>query len=264
MRLTFIAPSAPRPSGGVAVIYEMASAMARRGHHVDLFHVDLFRSAVSSVDELDWFDFPPGITRHFAPAGDFNPDVPPGVVFGFPFDTELPDQVLPVVLIQGYKMLGDDVERHAYEARCPKICVARWLVDIGRALGVPSNELVHVPVGLRHDTFHLTRPVEGRPLRIAYCYSSHAMKGAPLAIDVLSQVKEKVPEVEVVMFGAAAPEHDLPDWISYVTRPDERYLVDEIYNSSRVFLCTSSVEGFGLANVEAMACGAALVTTANG
>jgi glycosyltransferase involved in cell wall biosynthesis len=60
------------------------------------------------------------------------------------------------------------------------------------------------------------------------------------------------------------PQHDVPEWATYIKTPPQRELVDEIYNMSRVFLCTSKVEGFGLPSVEAMACGAALVTTDNG
>jgi glycosyltransferase involved in cell wall biosynthesis len=168
------------------------------------------------------------------------------------------------VLIQGWQMLGDEVERYAYEAPCPKVCVAGWLVDVGRKLGVPANELVHVPIGIHHDTYRVTRPVPRRPLRVSFCYSSHPTKGPQLAIDVIREVKRAVPGVEVVAFGAQPPEHDLPPWVTYVTQPSPRHLVDEIYTTSRVFLCTSWVEGFGLANVEAMACGAALVTTNNG
>ena len=41
-------------------------------------------------------------------------------------------------------------------------------------------------------------------------------------------------------------------------------LVEELYNAARIFLWTSEVEGFGLPPLEAMACGAALVTTDNG
>ncbi|MGH9289579.1 MAG: glycosyltransferase family 4 protein [Acidimicrobiales bacterium] len=267
MRLIFVAPSTRHPSGGVAVVYEIAAAMAKRGHDVHLYHVNFFEGTVSTPDELGWFCFPDGLTHHFAPAGPADlPSIPQGdVFFGFSFDRQMaPQSGLPVVLIQGYRMLGAAIERHAFEAPCPKVCVAEWLVDVGRELGVPANELVHVPIGIHHDEYRVTRPLAPRPLRASFCYSTHAQKGPELAIDVMSRVKRAVPGLEVVAFGARPAEHVLPDWITYVTRPSPGQLVDDIYNTSRVFVCTSWVEGFGLANVEAMACGSALVTTDNG
>jgi glycosyltransferase involved in cell wall biosynthesis len=267
MRLIFVAPSTRHPSGGVAVIYEMASALAMRGHDVHLFHVNFFDGTISTTDELDWFAFPDGVTHHLARTGlGDGTGVPRAdIIFGFPFDTEMPEHFgLPVVLIQGYKMLGDAIEHHAYRAPCPKVCVASWLVGVGLGLGVPAGELVHVPIGIHHHRYRLTRPIESRPRRMAFCYSAHSQKGAELAIEVMARVKNTVRDLEVMAFGAAAPEHAFPDWVTYVERPSTRHLVDDIYNASRVFLCTSYVEGFGLANVEAMACGAALVTTDNG
>ena len=267
MRLIFVAPSTPHPSGGVAVIYEIAAALAKRGHDVHLYHVNFFDGTISRIEDVDWFSFPDGITHHFAPRGLGDGRAVPraDVIFGFSFDAEMPEHFgRPVVLVQGYKMLGDAIEEHAFKAPCPKICVAGWLVDVGRDLGVPANELVHVPIAIRHDVYRLTRAVASRPLRACFCYSPHAQKGPQLAIDVMTRVKRAVPELEVVAFGAAPPQHVLPDWIAYVTRPSQHHLVDGIYNSSRAFLCTSRIEGFGLTNVEAMACGSALVTTDNG
>jgi glycosyltransferase involved in cell wall biosynthesis len=267
MRLIFVAPSTPHPSGGVAVIYEMAAAMARRGHDAHLYHVNFFGATASSLDEVGWFSFPEGLTHHFVPAspGDLAA-IPHGdVIFGFSFDGQMaPQSGLPVVLIQGYKMLGDAIERHAFEVPCPKICVASWLVEAGREVGVLANELVHVPIGVHHDRYRVKRPIASRPPRVSFCYSRHPGKGPQLAIDVVARVKRAVPELEVIAFGTREPEHVLPGWVSYVTQPCQRHLVDDIYNASRVFLCTSRVEGFGLTNIEAMACGAALVTTDNG
>jgi glycosyltransferase involved in cell wall biosynthesis len=267
MRVNFVAPSTPYPSGGVAVIYEIAAVLAKRGHDVHLFHVNFFEGTVAAIEDIGWFRFPEGVAHHFIPAdvGRHQPAPRGDVIFGFSLDTDMPRQSgLPVVLIQGYKMLGDDVEHHAYRAPCAKVCVASWLVDIGRELGVPDNQLVHVPIGIHHDRYRVTRPIGPRPSRLAFCYSTHAQKGPQLAIDVVMRVKQAVPELEVVAFGAHPSAPGMPDWITYVRQPCQDQLVDEIYNCSRVFLCTSRVEGFGLANVEAMACGAALVTTDNG
>ena len=267
MRLIFVAPSTRHPSGGVAVIYEMAAALARRGHDVHLYHVRFFEGTASTIDELDWFPFPDGITHHFAPdgLGDGRAVPPADVIFGFSFDVEMPAHFgVPVVLIQGYKMLGNAIEHHAYRSPCPKVCVAGWLVEIGQKLGVPANELVHVPIGIRHDEYRVTRRLRDRPLQVSYCYSPHEQKGPTLALDVMTRVRDVLPEVDVLAFGAASPQHAVPGWVTYIERPSQAQLVDGIYNTSRVFLCTSRVEGFGLANVEAMACGAALVTTDNG
>ena len=267
MRLTFIAPSTPHPSGGVAVVYEMAAALAKRGHEVHLHHLNFFEGTVSAIEELEWFSFPDGLAHHFPDGGLADSQALPraDIVFGFSFDGDMPNHVgRPVALIQGYKMLGDAIEHHAYRAPCPKVCVAGWLVEVGHDLGVPANELVNIPIGIHHDVYRVTRPIAPRPLRVSFCYSAHAQKGAQLAIDVLSRARRAVPGLEVLAFGAGHPDHVLPDWITYVTRPPQGVLVDEIYNTSQVFICTSRVEGFGLTNVEAMACGAALVTTDNG
>ena len=161
-------------------------------------------------------------------------------------------------------MLGDEIERHAFEAPCPKVCVAGWLVDVGRDLGVRADELVHVPIGIHHDTYRVTRPIARRPCASRSATAPTRQKGAELAIDVIGEVKRALPGVEVVAFGAHRRSTPCPPWVTYVRQPSPRQLVDEIYNASRVFLCTSWVEGFGLANIEAMACGAALVTTDNG
>jgi len=77
-------------------------------------------------------------------------------------------------------------------------------------------------------------------------------------------VRKRVPALEVILFGAVAPEHAFPEWVTYRMNPSQEELVDDIYNTSGVFLCTSEVEGFGLTSIEAMAGGAALVTTDNG
>lgn len=267
MVLTFIAPSSRYPSGGVAVIFEYADRLAQRGHVVHLCHTPFFlQGPMSSLEDIDWFTFRDGIIHYFPSPEVVAAGIPPAdFIFGFdPESDRLPHAGLPVVLIQGHQMVGATNEQQAFRAPWPKVCVARWLVDVGRGLGVPERQLVHIPPGLRHEKYRLRRPIAGRPRRVSFCYSSHGKKNAQLAFDVLDVVKRRVPEVEATVFGAVPPLHGVPPWVTYRTDPSQQELVDDIYNTSRVFLCTSEVEGFGLTSIEAMACGAALVTTDNG
>lgn len=55
----------------------------------------------------------------------------------------------------------------------------------------------------------------------------------------------------------------LPSWIKHHVSPDDTRLA-ELYNHSRLFLVPSEFEGFGRPGAEAMACGAALISTRNG
>ena len=86
MRLRFIAPRPDRPVGGVLIIYELAEALARRGHAVSLCHVpvsEMFRSAPrlsqgsrsgpgdgDRTEPPDWYVFDPDLDiRHLRRAG---------------------------------------------------------------------------------------------------------------------------------------------------------------------------------------------------
>jgi glycosyltransferase involved in cell wall biosynthesis len=260
--VTFVAGSPDRPVGGAIAIYEFANGMRRRGHDVHLVHRPLAFNRVGSVEELEWFEFEEGIRHHFPRA--FGVSSLPESEFIFHFSERLPDGVgLPLMFVQG-TILGAERQRARMRAPCPKICIATWLVSLGREAGVPEDQLVYIPYGLKHDKYRLVFPIEDRPLRVSALYHRHPLKGAEYGIEVLKELKERLPRLEGVVFGTFSPVHEIPSWISFVKRPDQETLVNEIYNRCRVFLCASLVEGFGFTSIEAMACGAALVTTANG
>ena len=71
-----------------------------------------------------------------------------------------------------------------------------------------------------------------------------------------------MPQVRAVLFGVFEMQHELPPDTEYLFDPPHEVLAGHVYNGSRVFVCSSVQEGFGLCSVEAMACGAALVTSA--
>jgi glycosyltransferase involved in cell wall biosynthesis len=290
MKLSFVAPTTTQPSGGVAMIFEFASTMAARGHEVYVHHGAVYPSGLSALPcpgpegqeaflqadaarssraatlaDVVWFDFAEGVEHRFLTPGAVNFDELAEADVFFAYYAGMPaSKGLPVIPIQGYRMLPDAIEAATFLAPCPKILVASWLTDIGRNLGAPAEELIHIPLGIRHNKYRLQRPVSGRNPTVSFCFSEHPRKGAPIAIEVLERAARAEPKLQVASFGVSGPPQNWPSCWSFSVNPPQETLITEIYNSCRVFLCTSDVEGFGLTNIEAMACGAALVTTNNG
>lgn len=260
MQLIFMCPSGVEPIGGVTALYEFANGLARRGHEVHLVHLPIWGREITSLGDLDRYRLDARIVHHL-PGADPGSLPEADIVFG----TGAPARLgLPVLLVQGIDMLHPHLERQAFRTPCLKICVARWLVDVGIRYGVAPDQMEVVPMGIDHDAFHVTVPLEQRPLRVAMLHSTHSAKGWSVALEAVRQVRRRIPELRATVFGTVAPPDPLPDWIEVLVDPPRPVLVEQVYNRCRVFIQASDYEGFGFTAVEAMACGAALVTTDNG
>jgi glycosyltransferase involved in cell wall biosynthesis len=144
------------------------------------------------------------------------------------------------------------------------VCIASWLTDVGETLGVPREQLWHVPMGIDHEIFALRTPLDQRPYDVAMLYHNHREKGWDVGLATLREVARRRPDVRGAVFGLITPPEELPAGFDFVFGLDHQGLADQIYNQARVFVQPSYHEGFGFTAVEAMACGAALVTTDNG
>jgi glycosyltransferase involved in cell wall biosynthesis len=259
--ITFVTVSPNKPVGGVTSIYQFANAMRRRGHDVHLVHRRWRGDRIEGPDKVTWCPLEEGIRHHFPLP--FDPTKLPDADFVFFFDERIPPRCgLRLMFVQGLRVR----EKHQARMRspCPKICVARWLVEVGREAGVPEEQLVYVPYGLDHQKYRVLTPIKDRPPRVAMLYHLHPVKGAEYGLEALARVKERNPGLEAVAFGTMDPAHLIPPWMRFLKSPPQSVLVGEIYNGSRVFVSPSIHEGFGFTAVEAMACGCALVTAANG
>ena len=267
--------------GGLAVLYEYANALARRGHEVHFTHTPPPRwwagsgpggsDPVRTVEDIGWFRFDGDVVHHFSdqevdpadPAAWVPPaDVPDGDVAFAPRLT--PRLGLPVGTIQGFGQLRPELEIPPMRDPAPKVCVAAWLVELGVELGVPREQLWHVPNAIDHDRFRTDAGDGPRPYDVAVLYNSHTAKGWNTARSALDAVRAWHPDLRVAVFSFEEPDEALPDWMAFHHRPDQATLAREVYGRSRVFLQPAWWEGFGLTALEAMACGCALVTTDNG
>lgn len=81
-----------------------------------------------------------------------------------------PEKGHPFTLIQGYGVFDKSLDDGLFKTPTKKICVSRWLLEKGLELGVPPEELVHIPNGIGHQQYKLFVPIEPRPRRIAMHY----------------------------------------------------------------------------------------------
>jgi glycosyltransferase involved in cell wall biosynthesis len=121
-----------------------------------------------------------------------------------------------------------------------------------------------VPLGLDHRLFRMHTPPEQRRYDVAIVHHPHPSKGWKVGLLALLETHRRRPNLRVAVFGGAGEPEGLENWMDYYDYPHHEVLADEVYNASRVFLQPSFQEGFGFTCIEAMACGAALVTTDNG
>jgi glycosyltransferase involved in cell wall biosynthesis len=263
LRITFSVLSHRHRVGGVDTAFAFANGLARLGHDVHIRHMRWPTSEpVTSLEQIPWFHFDERIVHHL-PVGDDPVPFPEADVLVGSGPLATTESGLPAAFIQGYNMVSPIMEARAYANRGLKLCVARWLVDVGLELGVPAHRLVHVPQGIDHERFRVVTPIGQRAPRVAMLYNPLVAKGASVGLNAIARARDAVPQLDAVVFGTFDLRHELPSGVRYVHDPTRDELAT-LYDSASIFLCSSHREGFGLCNVEAMASGCALVTTDNG
>jgi glycosyltransferase involved in cell wall biosynthesis len=129
--------------------------------------------------------------------------------------------------------------------------VTRMLDD----MGVAVVETVRPGVAL--DFTCRTLPSE-RQRTIGFSYRTGPHKGMAELLSSLEQVHDLYADVTIKCFGVGAV--GLPPWVKtlgYLTNAE----LSAFYNECSIFVLPSRYEGWGLPAAEAMACGAAVVTT---
>jgi glycosyltransferase involved in cell wall biosynthesis len=288
MKVAFVLPrDFGAAIGGYAVAYRYASMLAARGHDVRVLHVtnlgevkgpvptarQLVRLARGRHEPapapISWYPLDPRVRSE--QVGILTAGLLQGLdaVVVTAWDTaERVGELAPKLgsthiayLIQHYEIWSGPQERvdATWQLPITKVVIAGWLLENARRLG--AVPVVHVPNAIEPAEFSLRTPPEDRdPAHVAMLWHELPFKRSADGLAALTLARESDPRITATFFSVFDPPADLPDWVTFVHRADVAQL-GEIYNRAAVFISPSDSEGWPLPPAEAMACGAALLST---
>jgi glycosyltransferase involved in cell wall biosynthesis len=136
------------------------------------------------------------------------------------------------------------------------------------------EELVHVVYnGIDHEQFNTEISVNGNrsKFRVIYSGGLGRRKNLKLLLDAFAEFKKYVQDSELLIAGAHPDRTPWPQYVIDQNIKDVRFTgfipeddVANFYRDADLMVFTSDYEGFGLAPLEAMACGTPVISTKGG
>lgn len=288
MHIVFLAPSVFKcPCGGRKVICEYSNYLAKNGDKVtilypatdnfkDLSFVQKCRALLTFIyykvtkcyTPRRWFNLDKRIVQRYVWSlkQSYAPDADCYIATGVNTAKYLNDyncsSKKKFYFIQGFEdfILGFDKERviETYHYDINKIVISSWLQKIVEEEGL---KCIKIPNGFNFKEFKCIKSIQDREkLSVCVYYSENGEKGVKYSMETIEIVKRKFPQLTVNMFGLCPRPTHIPDWYNYYQNPSKPEL-NNIYNSSAIYIASSTVEGWGLTVGEAMICGCAVVCT---
>ena len=290
MRVTIVLPKmVDLPSGGLKVQYESAGALAARGHDVTVVHPMsefrmigvrgtlryarlLYRHRRLGHGVISWFDLSPTVRLRLLPflAGYLLPKADVTVLTAWQTAewTTKPRRAAGsiVQVVYDYEFwMSEGPEFKARVAKAlsrpdvtlfsPSSAVTTMLREMGRQPAATT------PPGIDVEKFGCDVAPEARSPVVGFALRPYVQKAMPVMAQACELILESRPDVTISCYGAG---NDLfPSAVVRLGVLDTAGL-RAFYNRCQVFVLPSDYEGWGLPAAEAMASGAALVTTANG
>ena len=282
MNICFVLPGFSRtPIGGYKIVYEYANRLEKLGNSVIIVSMNdkkmkqfnlpesIRITMVNLINKIEplWFNLDKKIIKISNLEKNFLDKIKKSdVVFATGIQTvefvkNNFDNAKKLYLIQGYEnwSTSDAYLQETYSYGFINIVVSNWLKNIVDQYSKSPSILIKNPI----DT-SIYKSIISQDKRKEHCigilYHTQELKGLKYAMDALYQLKELYNDLTVEMFGMFQRPKEFPEWIHYTKSASQNKTV-EIYNKVQIFLCASIEEGYGLTGLEAMACGACLVST---
>jgi len=285
MKITFIVPTL-NISGGLRVVSIYAQRLAKRGHIVTVVspksRMPTIKQRIKHALKWKGYQFKSQFDATYFNNSDyeviltntshsvFASDVPDAdVVIATWWETV--EWISKFPLEKGKKVyFVQHLETHntilpkarvekTYQSSMPKITIAKWLV---KELKEESKENIFlVPNSVEQDVFYSGVRCKQNVPTIGFLFSETGSKGITVALEVIARLKNELANLRVLSFGANQPKLiDLPSYIELSVNPAQSE-IRELYAQCDIWLCCSTLEGFGLTVLEAMACRTPVVST---
>ncbi len=279
------------PSGGRKIIYSYANYLAEKGNDVkitfiadapyhqrrynrlaEIKHMMNYVHMKSKQKQVTWYPLSNKIVLKTVPVlkdAIKNNNGSEKIIFtDFSFPLSYQEHIGKLTSNMFYLIQHDEavyaresIVRDAWKLNIKKIVIASWLKN---EIEKYSDQVYLVKNYTEVEKFYLTTPFSKRNKVVSMIYHTLPAKGTPDGLRAMKIIKEKIPDAVMILFGTPDRPKELPDDYIYYKCADSDLLRESVYNQSRVFIMPSLKEGWGLVATEAMACGAALVSTYNG
>lgn len=279
MKITFVLPGYSRhPIGGYKMVFEYANRLSEDGNIVNILFLNnhslekyympkyIKKIIIKNITRLEpkWFKLNRKIQKFSA--YNENPKIKTDIVIATAATTVNYvnlhfKNVKKFYFIQDFEDWNITKEElyKTYAIGFENIVVAKWLAKVVDVYGEKKSIYIQNPIDIK--SYRIINPINKRnSLKIGMLYHKRPTKGSKYAINALKRVKRIYPDLEVEIFGATPRPIDLPSWFNYTENATQEQTVN-LYNSISIFVNSSIKEGFGLTGLEAMACGAALIST---
>ena len=280
-------------TGGVRVLLEIANGLVERGHDVTLTtlgskedhawfplkaeviyqnipqFVKAFRYGSAKYLKGDWFNSSPTLElRKLANATPGDVDINVATYCFTAYSVFSSGSGIPFYHMQHYEPLFfDDVfmsklAETTYYLPINKIANSIWLKNLMR-----DKFRIDLPVvnpAIDHELFFprdFERDTEN--LRVVAFGKQTRWKGFPELLEAMKIVMGKVKNIEFIVYGGNRPNYPSSVPYTFLQSPSDEQLAT-LYSSADVVVTSSWYESFPLPPIEAMACGAPVVTTQYG
>lgn len=286
MKITFVLPVAGM-SGGIRVISIYAANLRKRGHEVTLVSLprrkpslrERVRSLIRrrrvtelqpSNSYIDGLGLDHRVIDRYRPIVDADlPDA--DVVIATWWETARwvrdlsPAKGKKAYFVQDYGAHdGQPLESVAETWRygLHMFTISAWL----RALMLEHTGFNDIPVisnSVDFSRFNSPERDKQELPTVGFLHDLRSQKGTDSILLALRMVQEEVPDLRIVSFGPHRPIEPLPKGSEFFHCADDKDL-PLIYSKCDVWLFASTLEGFGLPIIEAMACRTPVVATPAG